>query len=63
MKIFSEAILLSNATQTTFIKEITIIQIYLPSALRPSSGLLNTMEHNVSETGYVSFLGRGEGNT
>jgi hypothetical protein len=37
---------------------------YWAFGLRPSSGILkNTEEHNVSETGSVSGLRRGVGNT
>jgi hypothetical protein len=33
------------------------------SELFSSSGILNTIKHNVSETGSVSVLRRGEGGT
>jgi hypothetical protein len=38
-------------------------QNYWVSGLRPSSGILNTRKHNVSETGSVSILRWGEGDT
>jgi hypothetical protein len=36
-------------------------QNYWVSGLRPSSGIVNTGKHNVSETGSASVLRRGEG--
>jgi hypothetical protein len=39
------------------------IQNYWVSGLCPSSGILNTRKHNVSETGSVSIMKWGEGDT
>jgi hypothetical protein len=38
-------------------------QNYWVSGLCPSSGILNTRKHNVSKTGSISVLRKGEGDT